>query len=432
MKLKTLRNTLLIFSFMLLAAGLGYRAGTKNLFSKVVKKEFKFSDVSSLIKSNNVPANKQDLDFSEFWQVWQILESKYYDDNDIKADKMLQGAIKGMVSSLKDPWTVYLPPNDNKRAKEDLNGQFEGVGIQLGFKDDRLAVIAPLKGLPAEKAGVKAGDLIIHIKDEKKDIDVDTYDLSIYEAVEYIRGPKGQVVELTLLREGEVEPYVASIARGTIVVPSVELVVGTVENDKWEEGLVDSNKDMVAWLRVNRFGDNTLTEWNESVNEIYKLYENGKIEGMVLDLRNNPGGYLSGAVSLASEFVSKGVIVKQEDAEGVIENYSVNRKGSLLDISIVVLVNKGSASASEILAAALRYHRSAKIVGEKTFGKGTIQEAVELDGDSGLHVTTAKWLMPDGKWVNDNKGIDPDLEVDNPKDDDTIDLQLIKAVGELL
>jgi len=346
-------------------------------------------------------SNPKNLDFSLFWDVWQRLEKSYLDKKALNSQNMYWGAIKGMVESLGDPYTVFLPPSDNKQAKEDLSGEFEGVGIQLGYKDSQLAVIAPLKGTPAYAAGVKAGDLILKIDDKE------TTGITLPEAVKLIRGPKGTKVKLTLIHEGEKESYEAVIVRDKITVPSVELEF----------------IDNIAHLKLTRFGDKTGDEWEKAIEEI--LGKNG-IKGVVLDLRDNPGGYLSGAIFIASEFLDKGVIVQQEGTSGVKETFSVNRQGKLTKVKLVVLVNEGSASASEIVAGALQDYGRAKIVGQKTFGKGTIQEAQELKDGAGLHITTARWLLPKGKSI-DKEGIKPDFEVkDDPKTE--VDEQLEKAL----
>jgi carboxyl-terminal processing protease len=430
MTLKNIRTIVVVLILMVLSAGIGYNFGREQAQNGLKTSLTSLKGLVNIV--NREPVN-QSVDFSNFWRVWEVLQDKYYDQQKLDPQKMVNGAISGMVASIKDPWTVYLPPEDNQMAKDDLNGEFEGVGIQLGYKDEKLAVIAPLKGLPAEKNGVRAGDLILRIKDSSKNIDLDTSTITIYEAVNYIRGPQGSQVELTLQHENESEPYSVALKRETIKVPSVELSIGRIQDNRWEE-IKDNQEpgsDLYAWLKLNRFGDNTLAEWTTAVQKVSDQYQSGRINGLVLDLRNNPGGYLSGAVSLASEFIDKGVIVKQQNNDGTVEDYSVNRKGLLGDIPLTILINKGSASASEILAAAMRIHQRAKLVGQQTFGKGTIQEVVELGDKAGLHVTTAKWLAPDGTWLQDNTGLKPDVEVENPKEDDTIDLQLNKAIEEL-
>ncbi len=373
-----------VISLMLLSGLIGFRVGNKNLqpvsFEKVEKSE---------------------IDLGLFWQVWDKLGESYLIKENLKPQEMVWGAIKGMTASLGDPYTVFLPPEDNQSTKEELNGAFEGVGIELGFKDKTLAVVAPLAGMPAEAAGIKAGDYILHIKDELKGVDVDTVDMSLPEAVKFIRGKKGTEVSLTILHEGETETKVIQVRRDTIVIKSVVL--------EWQGE--DKN---AAWLKLSRFGDRTQSEWDEAVREILK---HNQVKGIILDLRNNPGGYLNGAVALASEFLSPGqIVVKQESAKGETETYSVTKAGKLLTQPLVVLVNKGSASSSEILAGALRDNQRAKIIGEKTFGKGTIQEALDVAEGAGLHVTTAKWLLPSGQWVNETKGITPEIEIQDNKE----------------
>lgn len=356
------------------------------------------------------PQDKGSVDFSLFWRVWQKLETKYLNKNALKPKEMVYGAISGMTNALGDPYTVFLPPKENKAAKENLNGAFEGVGIRLGYKDeDKLVVIAPLKGMPAEAAGVRAGDLILKIDDQ------DAAGISLPKAVELIRGPKGTKVRLGLLHEGESDPYEAEIIRDDIVVPSVK--VEFLEEEK------------IAHLKLMRFGELTAKQWDEAILQINLKLEmkNSKLKGLILDLRGNPGGYLKGSVNLASEFLDSGVVVKQENADGSVEVYKVNRQGRLISIPMVVLIDQGSASASEILAGALADHKRAKLVGQKSFGKGTIQEAEDLGEGAGLHITTAKWLTPKGTWV-DKEPLVPDFEVENdPKKPDE-DRQLEKAI----
>lgn len=378
------------------------QSGTRDNFDQVVV-------------DRTLPDGRKVINLDLFWKVWDKLGEAYLIKEDLMPQQMVWGAIKGMTASLGDPYTVFLPPKDNKASKEDLNGAFEGVGIQLGFKDSYLAVVAPLSGMPAEKEGIRAGDFILHLKDEGKGIDVDTRDMSLPEAVEIIRGKKGDPITLTILREGETDSFEVTIKRDTIVIPSVEL--------KWEDN------DQVAWLKLSRFGGRTEEEWLEAVEQI-----NAKrgVLGVVLDLRNNPGGYLDGAVRYASEFLPVGqVVVQQQDAAGNKETYSVTIKGQLTKIPLVVLINEGSASSSEILAGALRDHQRAKLIGEKSFGKGTVQEALDLGAGAGLHVTTAKWLLPMGEWVNETKGIIPTVEVADDKETVDVDEQLLKAIEVL-
>jgi carboxyl-terminal processing protease len=406
--LRQIRVGLVVVSLILVSGFVGYRIG---------RQEISLSLSQGIVVDRTQPMDKSEVDLSLFWQVWDKLSSSYLIKEDIKPQEMVWGAIRGMTSALGDPYTVFLPPEQNKAVEEDLNGAFEGVGIQLGFIDGNLGVIAPLIGMPAEAQGVKAGDLILRIKDNAKEIDVDTLEMSLPEAVKHIRGTKGTPVTLTIFHEGASETEDITIVRDTIVIKSVEL--------EW----VGDNKN-VAHVRLTRFGGRTESEWSEAVGLIK---DNNNAQGVVLDLRNNPGGYLQGAVQYGSEFLERGlVVVQQEDSKGGVESYSVSKKGKLLKMPLVVLVNKGSASSSEILAGALRDHDRAKIVGEKSFGKGTIQEALDMGQGAGLHVTTAKWLLPKGDWVNQTEGITPEVEIVNDPETEDIDEQLEKAVNLVL
>jgi len=357
-------------------------------------------------------AGKADL--TMFWDVWSKLETNYLDKGAIDPQKMIYGAISGMTAALDDPYTSFFPPVENTRSKEDLSGEFSGVGIQLGFVDKTLAVVAPLPGNPAERAGIKAGDLILHIKDEAKGLDKDTNGINLLDAVDYIRGRKGSSVTLTIFREKDGQPKDYALVRDTINVPSVELT--WVGKDK-----------SIAQLKVNRFGDKTLDEWNKAVSEV--ITKAGR--GVILDLRNNPGGYLQRAIDLGSEFIADGVIVQQQGKDST-ESFGVDRRGRLYGMPLVVLVNRGSASAAEILAGALAERLGAKLVGEKTFGKGTVQEVLDLPGGAGVHITIAKWNLPSGKNIHKD-GITPDVVIEYVADEKNPlkDNQLDKAIEVL-
>jgi carboxyl-terminal processing protease len=270
-----------------------------------------------------------------------------------------------------------------------------------------------LQGSPAEKAGVKAGDYIVGIKDKAKNIERGTVGISLFDAVDLIRGQAGTNVTLILTRKDADAPIEAEMTRAKIDVPSVILTF---------EGK-DKN---IAHLRLLKFGDQTNSEWDKAIEEV----RSKAAKAMVLDVRNNPGGYLNGAIFIASEFLPKGVVVLQQDAKGNKTELGVTGRSRLPNLPVVVLVNGGSASASEILAGALKDNGRAKIYGETTFGKGTIQEAQEINNASGLHVTIAKWLTPKGTWVNDG-GLKPDTEVkDNPETPE-VDEQLQEALKAL-
>ncbi len=337
------------------------------------------------------------------------MSASYFDKSKLIPSKMVYGAIAGMVAAIGDPYTAFFPPEQNKVVQEDLKGGLEGVGIQIGFKGTQLAVIAPLPGTPAERAGVKAGDFIVGIKDDLKKIDHGTAGISLPEAVGEIRGEAGSIVTLTILRDGGDKPLIFDLTREKINVPSV---VATYENG-------------VAHIKLLKFAEDTNGEWDKTVSEIATKCKDCK--GIVLDLRNNPGGYLQGAVDIASDFVSSGsVIVIEQDGNEKKSEFKTSSGPRLIDYDLVVLVNGGSASASEILAGALRDLRGIKLVGEVSFGKGTIQEPDEFPDGAGLHITIAKWLTPNGTWVH-GKGLTPDIKIlDDEKT--TVDEQLQEAI----
>lgn len=390
MNLKLVRSFLVFVLISALSFYLGTKVGARN-----------FGSAKSV---------SGDVDTRVMNDVLSRLRENYLKPENIVDKKLMYGAASGMTASLGDPYTAFFPPTENSRSKEDLKGEFGGVGIQLGFVEKTLAVMTPIKDSPAMKAGIKAGDLILKIKDESKGINKDTSGINIEEAVNLIRGEKGSTVILNIYSEGGKEARDIPLVRDVINVPSTEL--------SW----VDGGK--VAVIKVNKFGEKTLPEWEKFVDEIKAK----KASGVILDLRNNPGGYLQRAVDLGSEFISEGVIVKQRDRKNT-EVLNVDRRGKLIGTPLVVLINRGSASASEILAGALRDRLGTKLVGEKSFGKGTVQEAQEIGDGSSLHVTIAEWLLPSGKNIHGD-GLEPDVKVEfkydekNPEADNQLDKAL--------
>jgi len=419
--LKIVRNVVLGLILLSMGFSFGYTYREKEL-----KKSGELDlSLPQRLTNTSVPGEYRDVDFTLFWDAWTKLEQNYVDPDKLDKQQMVYGAIKGMVSSLGDPYTMFLPPVEEKRTTEDLAGAFDGVGIQLGYKDEQLAVMAPLKGMPAEKAGVKAGDLILHIKDVEKGIDEDTRGMSLPDAVDKIRGEKGKVITLTLYRLGADKTFDVDLARDTILIPSVDLQWLTPEGKAVadDEGYTGPE---VAHLSLYRFGDRTESEWNDAVDQILKQ---NNLKGIVLDLRNNPGGYLNGAIFIASEFIDSGLVVKQQGRTQS-EDYSVNRKGRLIGKPLSVVVNGGSASASEIVSGALRDRLGVKLVGDKTFGKGTVQEQEELAGGSGMHITIAKWLLPSGEWIH-KEGIPVAVEATDSAETTDVDEVVQAAIGEL-
>lgn len=399
MNLKSIRKVLLVAIFTISCVYTGYRLGQRSVLT---------------VKGSEVKT----IDTSVMNDVLSRLKNSYLKPELIDNKKLMYGAAEGMTSALGDPYTAFYPPKENARANQDLQGEFGGVGIQLGFIDKNLGVMAPLKNTPAEKAGVKAGDLILKIKDVQKGVDKDTFGLAIEDAVDLIRGPKGTQVILTMFREGDKQSREVSLVRDTINVPSTEL--------SWLDN------ESVAVMSVYKFGEQTKAEWDKMVDEVIK--KNAK--GVILDLRNNPGGYLTKAVDLGSEFIKDGVIVKQRDRQST-EELGAGGTGRLIGKPLVVLINKGSASASEILSGALKQRIGAKLVGENSFGKGTVQQVEELANGAGLHVTIAEWLLPDGSNIH-GKGIAPDVEVKfvtdekDPKKDNQMEKALEVLKGEIL
>ena len=338
--------------------------------------------------SNEFPPKDQTVDFSLFWKVLEILPQKYVDKGAIDPQKILYGAISGMVKSLGDPYTAFLDPKQNDEIKSEIAGSYEGIGIQIGFDvQKRLAVIAPLSGTPAEREEVLAKDLIIKIDDK------DTSDLTLPQAVDLIRGPAGSEVKLTLSREGEDKQLEKVIARAKIDVKSVEVKY------------VDYKGKKAGVIKVSGFGEKTNAEWDRAVEDVLA----NKADAVIVDMRNNPGGLLSSSVYITGDFV-RGVVVKQQYANGSVQSLTTDGRGRLLKIPMAVLVNGGSASAAEIFSGAIQDARRGQLIGEKTFGKGTVQDVVELPGGGGLHVTIAKWLTPKGNSIH-GTGISPDVTV---------------------
>lgn len=419
-KLNRTSNILLILAILILIFGAGYRLGELRAKQKAV--ENANSGITQNVISNSQP-NQYGIDLSLFWNVWQNLKTKYVDQKKLKTEDMLYGAIKGMVASVGDPYTYFLTPKENQASKADLGGIYEGIGAQLGMQNNNIVIVAPLKKSPAEKAGIKSEDIILAINGES------TKGMALTQAVSKIRGPKNTSVKLTLYRAGK-DSFDLELKRQSIKIDSVEL--GYKSEDSCKK---DCPK--IAYLKLTQFGDSTNSEWDRAVEKIQDKWQKNEIKGMVLDLRGNPGGYLESAVYLASEFVPLNkLIVRQEYASKDGKNYLATRAGKLQNIPLVVLIDQGSASAAEILSGALRDYNRAKLVGQKSFGKGSVQEAMDIGLGAGLHVTVAKWILPNGDWIN-GKGIEPAIKIENKvKEGNTLtdktDAQLQRAFSEVL
>ncbi len=364
--------------------------------------------------SSDVP---KEINFDLFWNVWNTMSSQYVDTSKIDYEKMFYGAIKGVVNSYDDPATVFLDPKETEEFNKSNEGKaFEGIGAELGYSNGQIIVVTPIDGSPAQKAGIKSGDIILKVDG----VDIKQTD-SIYDVVGKIRGEAGTTVKLTVLHIGANQVSEISIVRGEIDLPSIEL------KD------VKDNSD-IKIIDVGRFTDSSVNEWKKNWDKVIDQALKTNPKGIILDLRSNPGGYFDSAVYAGGEFLPKNTIIaKHEDRKGDGKDYKVDRKGDMLDIPLVVLVNGNSASASEILSGALKYHKRAIIIGEPTYGKGTAQSIVPLSRGASLHITTLKWLLPDGSWINKENTIKPNVEVKYSEEDfkNGQDNQLNKAVEEL-
>lgn len=346
------------------------------------------------------------IDFSLFWDAYNKLQQNFIDPTKIDNQKIVYGAIEGMTKSLGDPYTDFFDPEQAHKFQQDLSGSFEGIGVEIGIKKDMLTVVAPLKGTPGEKAGLKAGDIIAKI--DGKDASQMTTD----EAVNLIRGPKGTIVTLTIVRDGWTSSKDIKITRETIKIPSLEWSI--------------KNND-IAYIQIYQFDNALSSDFKSAALQILE----SPAKKIVLDLRNNPGGYLEVAQDIAGWFLQKDQIITIEDLGANKEKqiYKAEGNSSLAGFPTVVLINEGSASASEILAGALRDNRNIKLIGMKSFGKGSVQEVVDLRGGSFIKVTIAKWLTPKGSSISE-VGLEPDIKVDITDQDiqSAKDPQLDKAL----
>ncbi|MSU76261.1 S41 family peptidase [Patescibacteria group bacterium] len=336
-------------------------------------------------------------DLNQFFQVKKTIEDRY--PNKVNTQDLITGATSGLVQGLGDPYSVYLNKSQVKDLESSLSGEVEGIGVEIGLQNNKATVIAPVAGSPAEQAGIKAGDVITAVGDDPTD------GLTIDEVADKIRGDKGTQVNVTVQSPGETTPRTLTIARDTIKSPAVTLTY----------------RDDIAIIELSRYGEDTMDELNKAVTDIQANHP----KGIVLDLRSNPGGFLDGAVSVSGVFLKEGVAVKEQFKDKT-ETQSVKDDGRLADIPLVVLVNRGTASAAEITAGALRDNRHIPLIGERTYGKGSVQELIHLDAGAVLKLTIAEWLTPNGTSIS-KEGLKPDVDVssDNP------DAQLNAAIEKL-
>ncbi|MBI5411909.1 S41 family peptidase [Candidatus Peregrinibacteria bacterium] len=375
---------LLILVFFVFILGWNVGASHMRIQLEKVQKTNIYSATDSLLLKN--------IDMDLFWDAWQILNDKYADPDSINYNKMLDGAIHGLVTSFGDPYTAYMNPKENQEFQNNLEGMLDGgIGAELTLKNNQLTVVSPLKKSPASRAGLQPEDVIIKINGQPSG------NFTLEQAVNKIRGPKGSPVTLTILRKNTEKSFEIRIVRDAINIDSVN----------WRM------KDNIAIIEINQFSNKTQEEFSQAINKALSKSP----QGLILDLRFNGGGYLDSAVAIASEFIEKGKVVtikKRDPADD--EVIYVNGKARVTTLPMVVLINKGSASASEIVAGALQDYKRAYLIGEQSFGKGTVQEVDNLIGGSSLRVTIAKWYTPNDKNITE-VGITPNLTVARTTDD---------------
>ena len=359
-----------------------------------------------------VATSSEVLDLAPFWKTLETLNDRFVSttaSSSIPGDKeKVWGAIEGLTASYGDPYTIFFPPKETTAFEEEVRGSFEGVGMEIAIKDKILTVVAPLKNTPAERAGIQAGDQILKIDK------LYTGGMTVEEAIKNIRGPRGTTVTLAIKRNGGIEDI--KVTRDVINIPTIDTKL---------------RDDGVFVISLYNFSANSASLFRDALRE----FIGSGSDKLVLDLRNNPGGYLESAVDMASFFLPIGKTVVIEDA-GVKAKQKAERSHGYdvftENLKMVILINEGSASASEILAGALHEHGIAKLVGEKSFGKGSVQELIEITPDTALKVTIARWLTPKGTSISEN-GLEPDFKIEVTKKDleKKIDPQMDKAVAIL-
>ncbi len=362
------------------------------------------------IGHSSVPKVDSTADFTPFWKVWNIINQKYPEASKITNQDRVYGAISGLIGSLNDPYSVFFRPDEAKMFEDEISGEFSGAGMEVGIKDKILTVISALKDSPAFKAGIKSGDKILKIDDKV------TTDLAIDEAIKLIRGKEGTTVALTIYRDGEDHPREIKVVRGIINVPTLD---------------TEQRKDGIFVIKLYSFSANSADLFQSAIQKFVA----SKSKKLILDLRGNPGGYLDAAVEISSWFLPSGKTVVIEDYGGDIKQKVYRSYGYDLfkdDLKFVILIDGGSASASEIVAGAMQDNNVAKLVGEQSYGKGSVQEVVDVTPDTIFKITVAKWLTPNGNSISE-KGLTPDYVVPLSQEDYDAkrDPQMDKAV-ELL
>ena len=340
--------------------------------------------------------------FERVEEVWQLLEQQHITRSDLDSDKISEAAIRGMLESLDDPYASFLDAEQFSMESQDVHGSFEGIGAHVGMRDEKITIIAPMPDSPAEKAGIRSGDVILGINGSS------TTDTTLLEAVSKIRGEKGTTVDLLILHVNETAPVTITVRRGVIQIDSVSFQL---------------MPDNIGYIYISNFTESTKSE----VETALKAFKESTASGsLVLDLRNNPGGLLNSVVDVTSLFIDDGLVLYEIDGSGARKDWPVQRTGNKQDYPMVVLINQFSASASEVLCGALMDHQRATVIGTKSFGKGSVNILRSLSDGSGIYFTVAHWFTPNGTLI-EGSGIKPDVLVDIPVDS-TNDIQMEKAL----
>ncbi|OIP56445.1 hypothetical protein AUK13_01055 [Candidatus Kuenenbacteria bacterium CG2_30_39_24] len=400
---------------VIISFGLGVLVGKKKAEVKIVATGATTGYGQLQDKTDELPDFLgKDVNFKLFWDVWNIIQSQYI-DRPIGETQLFYGALNGLVSSLNDPFSYFMEPQKANDFTEELSGKFEGVGMEIAIRNDVLTVVSPLAESPAEQAGIMAQDVILEIDG------YNTKNIDISDAVARIRGEKGTIVNLKIYRPKSGEVLELKVGRDVIKIVSVELKNYTAKD---YESLGDKK---ISLIKVSHFNADTADRFAKAVQDI--LLENP--DGLILDLRGNPGGFLETAVEMANYWIKSGEAVVTEQCAGDEKKIHLAARESVLDkFKTVVLVNGGSASGSEIVAGALQDYGLAKLIGETTFGKGSVQQMMDLDDGSAVKITIARWLTPQGRTI-DKEGIKPDIEIERTVEDynNNLDPQLDRAIS---
>lgn len=404
------RTLLFLVYLPLLALLLGWQLGARYESNRLSEERDRIAHLfSGRTGSGQVVQNdpEKEVDISLLWSVWRLLDQYYLHQSDLKVNKLVFGAVSGMVAAVDDPYTVFMMPSDSKEFTDSLHGTLEGIGAQLEIRSGEIIVVSPLKGSPAEKAGLRPLDIILTVSGK------DVTGMKLDDVVTMVRGKSGTSVTLTVGRKGEEKPITFKIVRERIHIPSVETKV------------MKTASGSIGLVVLNQFGDDSTAEVRKALLSL----KNEKLKGAVLDLRYNGGGYLESAIDIVSMFVREGRVVSVERRNKPTEELTAFGSPIFEDIPLVVLINGGSASASEIVAGALQDLKRTTIVGMQSFGKGTVQEVIDLPGGSSLRVTTAKWLTPSGHDLS-KKGVTPDITVDRSIEQyrAEVDPQMVTAI----